>query len=406
MIHSPASAPTFPSADSASSEQQPATVLRCAGTADFLAALPILTGFTAPDSLFLVLFIGKRAGRAIRIDLPANDSPRATTALLHTVCELLRETGAGPHGPALVITCERTFADAQDAPWRRLAQRIERRCAREGWWLRELACVAPDGWVSYRDPSAPRLGRPLQEIERSAVRTVGPGCTGTPPALAALGSVPAPSPVLAAAVLAELMALTAADPTSTPDASEHANVAQGHLLRTIASTGAALSQSPDTLDSAVIAQLIHDAGQPHTWLMQALTALTRPEFVRGMTSGAGAAALVALTETPHARSTRRAPGGRDLAAFLIDTAEIPPDQAKLRRAIAIWEVACAHAPRDSQPGMLCLLAWAWWSLGLQSVSERMLRAAEQIDPDCALVRVLQPLHRRVPGWLLREGSAG
>src|SRR5690606_7463560 len=45
-------------------------IIKCRTTADFLAALPLLVGFTATNSIFIVLFSGKAAGRTIRLDLP------------------------------------------------------------------------------------------------------------------------------------------------------------------------------------------------------------------------------------------------------------------------------------------------------------------------------------------------
>lgn len=405
-------APTtsFPRTDAA---EEP-TVLRCSGTADFLAALPFLTGFTARDSLFLVLFEGRRAGRAIRLDLPESDGPCDTAALLDAICALMHRSGAGAHGPALVITCERTFAEADGAPWRRLATRIERRFAREGWWLRELACVAPDGWVAYRDPRAPRLGRPLSEIKSSPVHAAGSALGDSPDTLAALCELPTPDPAIVRAVAAQLQRIATAPPEVDVVSDSDAPTARDERLpewvqRTIANAAQTLTVRNRTrearADPAALAQLIADAAAPTTWLLQALTLLSRPEFVLDLVAEVGVSALPTLARHPMRTPAPAAHPRWSMQQFLLEIAAEAPEQTKLRHAVAVLEVAAAHAPRLRRPGVLALLAWTWWELGMQSVAEHHLQTALELDPEHELARLVQGLNRAVPLWLLPGGTA-
>ena len=367
------------------------TVLRCSGTADFLAALPFLTGFTAHNSLFLVLFEGRRAGRAIRVDLPHSDSPSDTGSLLDAICSLMRETGAGFDGPALVITCERTFAEAGDAPWRRFAKRLERRFEREGWWLRELACIAPDGWAAYRDPSTPRRGRPLSEIESSPITREGESLGGPHEPLDAIGELPEPDTALVARVAGEL---------ARPALAEGLDWV-GHTMQC---ARLVLHEQEGPAEPAALAQFIDAAERPASWLLLAFSAITRPEFVLELAITVGAERFDDFAVDLDSPSV--GPGGRgwSIRGLLATTAEEAPDQQKLRRAITALSRCTAHAPVCRRPALLALLAWAWWMLGMQTVAERLLAQALEIDRDHELALMVQRLNRTVPAWHLSAGA--
>ncbi|MGK0721464.1 DUF4192 family protein [Leucobacter sp. W1478] len=367
-------------------------VLRCSDTADFLAALPFLTGFTAHNSLFLVLFEGRRAGRAIRLDLPTSDRPSDTGQLLDVICALMRETGAGAEGPALVITCERTFAEAGDAPWRRFAKRLERRFEREGWWLRELACIAPDGWAAYRDPACPRGGRSLSEIESSTVTREGRAFGGPHETLDAIGALPEPDPVLVSEITGEL-------------AGAGALAEFDWVHRAMECARVVLQGQGAQIDPAALAQFIGSAQRPASWLLLAFSGITRPEFVLELATTVGAERFEELAvdfEPALSETSRR---GWSIRGLLASTAEEAPDQHKLRQAIAAISHCTAHAPVDQQPALLALLAWAWWMLGMQTVAERLVMQALEISPGHELASMVQRLNRSVPAWHLNGGAA-
>lgn len=148
--------------------QQP-ELIRCKTTADFLAALPRLTGFTAKRSLFIVLFSGARANGAMRIDLPASD---AEAELDEYAAEVVRWSleamrAHGMSAPALVIESDVGFEASGGMPWRRLAGKLDVAFEAVHMSPRELCCVAPDGWASYFDFASPPLGYPLSMIETS-----------------------------------------------------------------------------------------------------------------------------------------------------------------------------------------------------------------------------------------------
>lgn len=85
------------------SESRIPVVLKCRGTADFIAALPHMTGFTASDSVFLVIFTGNRATRALRVDLPDEEGGPAAEALLDFLEEAVRHGPPEERDPAIVL---------------------------------------------------------------------------------------------------------------------------------------------------------------------------------------------------------------------------------------------------------------------------------------------------------------
>lgn len=245
----------------------PPDVLSCQTTADFLAALPHLIGYTASNSLFVVCFTGKRAGRAMRVDLPPDERPSTTLPLLELLSDILGslEEPDGGGEPALVITTDRTFAESGGAPWRVLARRITRRLRRDGFSPREFCCIATDGWVSYLDPAAPPLGHSLQEIEESKISRQAREMGGTVPDLSELGALPRPDRRRTAALA---RALDDWRPPECPAIEDPTIIALGRALR----------GDTERLSPRMTARLLRAAQHSDRWFLLAVGILTRPEF--------------------------------------------------------------------------------------------------------------------------------
>lgn len=145
------------------------TILKAASSADFLAALPRLTGMTAPESLFLVLFDGNRTLGAARLDLPERlavqlECPSEEIAVwlraaseialrgdgaavvVQTAGELSQRPAASPHGTLAAV-----LADVLQSVGARLV---------------DVLVVGSDGWASWADTDQPGL-RALDEITSS-----------------------------------------------------------------------------------------------------------------------------------------------------------------------------------------------------------------------------------------------
>lgn len=313
-------------------------VLRCESTADFLAALPQLVGFTATNSLFVVFFAGKRSGNAIRIDLPASEDPPILTQFIADLESILQDIDGsfGASEPAVVITSARSFADAGGAPWRRLARGLKRRLERNGVKLRELCCLAPDAWVSYLDHSAPQFGRSLNEIAASPVVDV----LGPPPTLESLGAFPSAAPAKIAAVSAALDA---------------------PALRSAEECAAALVGTSE-LDDSAVAGIIHAANTEDGCI-----ALFDQLF---------ATAAVMLEKPPHTSpftSEISNHASRQTSASHEATVRLRLSSERLTTIVPL-------TPARLQPAVIAICALAWWFRGLQSVSHKQIKVALDLDP--------------------------
>lgn len=389
----------------------PPTVLHCHSTADFLAAMPFFTGFTAENSLFIVVFTGARAGCSMRVDLPEQETGPDAAALLDAVCELIDGTGDGPGRPAVVITTERTFAESGGAPWRRFAGELRRRFKRRGWPLRELAVIAPDGWAGLLDARTPRRGRPLAEIGASPVVAAASDAVGARPLpLEDAGALPSPDPQREAAVVARLAELDRREAERHP--TEETTTGPPAWLHGVARVaGACFDQSRGELpEPRLCARLIRAAELPESWLVVLLTAVTRPEFVIEV---AGKIDESRFIRTPvdidaPGPSDTDAPGAEPLASagwsirrLLASLSQTRPDSAKLSRAVEVLSEIAAHAPRSRRPGVLAMLAWAWWMTGLQSVAGRIVVDARAIDDRNELVLMVERLVDAPAEWTAR-----
>lgn len=399
--------------------EDPSRVITCHGTADFLAALPQLTGFTAQGSLFVVLFAEARAGRAVRMDLPEPDDPRTTAQLLELVVDILRTSGAvGRSGsaPAIVISSAHTFAAAGGVPWVRLARRIERRLRRERIGIRELCCLAPDGWASYLEPDPPSAGHPLSDIATSPV-ALEASVHGPPvPRLSELGAIPTPDGRRARAVDRALAALTpvpapahmpaAPSPGSDSDVDSATeslpSPGAGPGLRgydvpqwfhdTATATRALRSEGPG-LSAAATAAVIHAAAHPDRWLLIALGILTRPEFPAELARDMSARPFTDVAVDLDADPQTAARPGWSIRRVLASICPEFTDHARLHTIRTRLLTVISESPAPERPALLALSAWVWWLGGNQTVAQRHVRAALDEAPEHELARMVDRIVR-------------
>ena len=414
-------------------ESDPRPVIRCSGTADFLAALPYLTGFTATDSLFVICFIGARSGPAVRIDLPRSDDPGDALAILDLMSELAHDLSAMHEHPvavAVVIVSNASFDMTGPPPWQRLARRIERRLRRDGVEIRELCLLAADGWLSFLDPHPQLAGRPLSEIAESPVIRGPLRQLEAPVELQRLGEIPAADPARAAALARALEHHPPSDfPGSErvpPLRSESGSTSDSYfawISEAAESTRDLCTDGPLSSDAA--ARLVRNSAHSDRWLIIALGLLTRPEFPLelaaelpiGRFTGVPVELeidLPPLTDEPAAglRTEYRAntSAGRertrvaasDWSVFRILDGACPEftEHGRLRGVLARLRETMSETPEPLRPGMLALSAWLWWLQGNQSVARRQAHEALAIDAGHELAAMVhrlttKPLYRRL-----------
>lgn len=360
-ISDPPPVPSIGSPQGASAKSP--QVLKCSGTADFLAALPQLAGFTATHSLFVLFFEGSRTCEAMRVDLPPNDDPRETADLLEFLSHAIRSfslNNGRTSAPAIAIMSAQSFAECGGPPWLRLARRIERRLRRDHIYPRELCVRAPDGWVSYLDATAPRGGRSLDDIEQSPIAVAARLARQQVPTLTELGALPPADPDRMARTATELAVLEQA---------ARARVALAPVAsRTLCDTQASLT--PES-----VGQIAHVAGTAQGWWHLAMGVITRPEFLGELEQEFGEHLLGKL---PVAAS---ASAPLSMASILAAIGPEVTERERLAPARGHLARALADLPEAARPGVYALSALVWWLCGSQTTANAQLDAALAIAPE-------------------------
>ncbi|MDI6022281.1 DUF4192 family protein [Leucobacter sp. UT-8R-CII-1-4] len=389
------------------------TVLRCDSAADLIAVIPRLTGFTDHNSVFLMLFQGKRGNRVLRFSLPEEDSAAASEALAEGLVSLLVDSGAGAATPAIVIRTERSFTSGDAHPWQHLTKQLQLRLRREGLRLREFALVAADGWCELLGKSA-GLRRQLSELDESkfsqspddksalSPTSVSHTTTSAPLTLESLASLPPASSERAATIAKHLHTLRAGQPHLPSDEStalqqiRRVARASDSCFRAVDGSGSGLATSPSIREgtpagspthwpsgTAELARLIHAAQHGASWLVVALTALTRAEFVASVTAELGSSRLSALALLDNQNVEPGTPADWSAESLLRSLAYELPERNRLLSVIEVFRDAAAHSPEHYRRAVLALLAWAWWLLGLQSVAAQILEPVKNTLNDSA-----------------------
>ena len=388
-------------------------VLRCSDTADFLAALPYLTGFTAANSVFVVCFLGSRSGPAVRIDLPVADDPVATMHLLDCVGGLARDIGAQHRtrvAVAVAIICDETFSTAGGPPWRSLARLLKQRLRRDGVEVRELCVRAADGWVSFLDPTPPLIGRPLSDIEQSRIISSGALVGAEAPVdLSRLGAIPVPRPARATAVARALeqhgrLPLPGSERVPPQCSEPGASVRRPPAWMQDAAASARRLRGEAELSPRATAQLILRLGYPGHWICIALGILTRPEFPLELVAEGGfdrfdlmPVDLDSDREAAHGASetsSDSAPVAGGAWSLFRLLAGICPEFTEQRRLGDIrgrMIGVLSEAPEEHRPGVFAFSAWIWWLSGNQTVARRHVEAGLSLDPHHELCLMVQRL---------------
>lgn len=145
------------------------TVLKATSSADFLAALPRLTGMTAPESLFVVLFEGSRTLGSARIDLPPLEQLEnpgdEIAAWLRTVAEIALKGDAA----AIVVQTDAELSKQPvSSPHGALTGVLADVLHAAGCSVRDALVVGSDGWASFVGTNFPQL-HSLDEITGSTL---------------------------------------------------------------------------------------------------------------------------------------------------------------------------------------------------------------------------------------------
>lgn len=371
-------------------------ILKANSSADFLAAVPAITGYRASNSVVCVTFTGNRTAGVFRIDLPQRKRTSDYRALAtHIIGMLARMRHVNRVTP--VIYTDDTFEGEKGIPWLEFGRMLTRRIHGEGYHLPGAFCVAADGWGDYFETDGPRDGHPLKEINESPMvaRAAEAGAADVP-SISDAGKLPEVD-AEQAKLFAETLAAVAAGELDREldeladrcavcwvelclnwEGEEVPLAARAHLLT--------LAQSPAVRDAMMLQVAFgEEAGIESLELSDRYTRIRR---ITGETMDEVAGREIAAGDNDY--------GSTQLMG---ETTE-RPNVERVRRAITLLAHITALAPERMRPAPLCMLAWLSWSLGHGSAAGAHVDAALAIDPNYGMAQVLFTLFSggRLPQW--------
>ena len=383
----------------------PPTVVRCATAADLLRLVPQLVAVDTRDSVVLVLFRGRRTHGALRVDAPRGVTGERLGAwaarMLGTVCKV-----EGADGVVPIAFTDDAFAPSGRPPQAEVLRALNRAAERMGLEVRDLLCVAADGWGSLLDPDLPRGGRPLDEL---APRE------GDPERPRRAVPVPLPASEAARDAFVDALARWWTHPEGP------GGVLHGVDLRRPGSAfGPAAGQRPAMQryrwgeDQADVVALIERMLDPHEEedpdrpcpcraLLYAIGSRQGLENLMLVQFGWGAGLAQRLWRVAHA-GDRDSPVLDRLAAAIGGGMIRRPDVDRLERAVAVVTAVSALVEEPVRAPLDGMLSWLHWALGASSVAAALASRALALEPDRDLPLLVAARTRagELPEWAFRE----
>ncbi|WP_158603917.1 DUF4192 family protein [Cryobacterium tepidiphilum] len=390
------------------------TVIKARQAQDFLALVPQLAGFLPRNSVVLVAFRGNRTCGALRFNLPESGVPhsvyaRVASTLVGTLCKI-----AGVNAVVPVVYTDQPFHLPGGMPAQRFARALVEAAERSGFLVRDVLCVASDGWGSYDDPECPAHGRPLSDIAGSAV--AAPPVIGTIESRAELPPASGPLKEKVARLYRRYRRLAGDTPAL--------GVATGDVIDAITAAEEMLGwteQSPDPEALAAMLFLVQSPPTRDQVMLQiafgeeiggvARDVNRRYEAIREATGRSfdeiAMAEHEAAAREPGVR-TEAADAGALLGRLLTGFSRERPDPDRVERGIRMLALLVAHAPRAARPAPLCMLAWLSWTLGRGSVAGIFIDRVLAIEPGYSMAITLGVMFDagHLPEWAWAEPEAG
>nr|WP_314845605.1 DUF4192 family protein [uncultured Microbacterium sp.] len=365
------------------------TVLRAAGSADFLRIVPSLAGFTPTRSLVLLPFRGSRTYGAMRLDLPSADTDVEEYA--DAAIGLLTRV-EGTDAVAVVVYTDDEVQPTEDGLVLPFSVQVDEilGCSQDaGLRIVDALCSTPSGWASYLDDDPA-----LVPLDGAAPVVPGIGdVSGDQLAGMELPSADLARKERVGRALRDISDLLSRERSGALTGRENPQAIAALVL---------LEDIPAFFES-----LLSEAGRVPPFVMAALLwCMNRPLFRD-----------VALTQW----ATDLGGGMKTLGAQLAfaDTGEVVPDDLgdvflgrgprpdpdRLRLALELMRNAAAQAPRASRPAPLTAAAWLSWALGRSSHAAHYLQRVRDIDPGYGLAALLATMMGAavLPEWAFRRG---
>lgn len=368
------------------------TLLRAAGSAEFLSIVPALAGFTPRQSVVLLPFRGSRTSGAMRLDLPDPDRPLDSYA--DAAIGLVARVGGTDAVAAVVYTDEsaQPTPDGLVLPWAVAVDELRGRAEEAGLRVVDALCVTPDGWASYLD-DAPLL-HPRDSVPRApSIPGVG-DVSGDQNAGVDLPAAEAAEKQQIRRVLAALSTALDADRPEHPDPPVDA--------QTVAAV-AMLEDMPAFFELVLTAR----GALPPFACAALLWCLERPAYrdvaLLQWASDQATGEQALESQLAFARRGQAIP---DHIGEIFLGQGPAPDADRLRFALDVVRLAAAGAPRSVRVAPLTAAGWLSWALGRSTHAATYLDQARAIDPDYGLAALLTTMIDAavLPEWTFRRAA--
>lgn len=331
---------------------------------ELLQLAPIIAGGTPTKSALLLLFCGKRAGSALRIDLP--ESQEAEKPWADAALRVVSSVGAEA---IVVILYPSEEIGPRELPYRHLATALRASADEHRIDLRDTFVVGDDYWGDYREPDAPMA--PVAEIAELDARFDGL------PRASELASGPRGLPK-------QLRGKDEEQQRARVDAL----VDDPEAVDPIAITAKAVAGGPDLLDCVTAAKLSTLSQLAITRELILTTLIAGAAEAQQLDSAVGGAAAELQLEVRQ-RTSR----------ILIGEAE-DVSMERLRRSLRLWEAVAALTVREQLAPVLGMLGWLHWATGMRSIAAACAERAIELDPSFSLPRSVLRLtdSGHMPRW--------
>lgn len=369
------------------------TVLRATDSAEFLALVPALAGFTPRQSIVLLPFHDSRAHGAMRIDLPHADAE--LDDYIDTAIGLVSRIDGTDAVAVVVYTDEppQLTPDGIVLPSSIVVDELLGLAADLGLGIVDALCVTTDGWSSYlaEDP----ILRPTDDIPQPPLVPGIADFQGDQDSGAALPRVDLAESERVGMALRDLSDVLAHEDLSGArlERENPQAIAASLLLDDLPLFFEDLLDVPENLPPFVTAALLWCLERPRyrdVALVQWATDLRT-----------GLRALGAQLAFADGDNTIPA----DLGEVFLGRGR-RPDPDRLRVALTVVRNAAARAPRASRPAPLTAAAWLSWALGRSTHAAHYLQLATEIDPAYSLAQLLRTMIQAaiLPEWAYRSGT--
>lgn len=341
----------------------------------------------------------------MRIELPTENSRANRQSLVKLVAHLMRSTGAGKRGAAVVITCDDRFARSGSVPWLTLANELKVLFRQHNWPLRDLAVVARDGWAALLDQH-PHTRRPLAEISASPITEQALRFAPPPRDFQHFTELPE-----ADAKLAETVRDNLNSRKGSGDAGlEPAIAAMQQLLNSASPSSEGFECEATAVERAqLFARVIRATQKPERALGLALAlclGATHRAVESAATSGNSDTAVspdipnIPDIASPTVLSESQETRWGDARTLFETVGELRPDIARVLRSIKVVAHTAALAPQEFRAPLYAMLGLLWWLRGMQSVAQRFSTLAIEAAPQNALAQLACDVNEAPPKWCL------